>query len=245
MEDEILPKPNDNVIRIIGDPEFGSGIIPSFELLLRDIMESAKSGKSMSITDCTNGFYEPLVPAEKLLASLLGAASAKVWKPNMRLYSAMDIEASAPGLGLCDIKPKPFNNDPTFSFSANSSPADPFWMAVLTPPGCVTHTQSDGIGGCQYVVHFEGEKLWLFWPPSEKNLSLYAHQHGRIIKPTMTLESIRQMEGMQVYHLKDTVEAFVIPPNYLHAVISITTSAHTAAYFCAYDYFDESIRMMH
>ena len=244
MEGEILQRPNSDSIRIIKDPEFNSGIIPSFELLLQDIIESSKSGKSMSITDCTNGFYELLVPVEKLLASLFCAASAKEWKPNMRLYSAMDIEVSTTGLGLCDIKPKPFQNDPTFSFSAQSSQGDPSWMSVLTPPGSITHTYSDGIGSCQYMVHFKGEKLWLFWPLSEKNLSLYAHQHGKIRKPTMTLESIRQMEGMQVYYLEDNIESFVIPPSYLHAVISFMTSAHTAAYFCGYDYFDELTRMM-
>ena len=245
MECEFTQKPGGGNIRIIVTPTFSSGVVPSLELVFRDIMESEKNRKSMNITDCTNGFQEPSVHAEKFLASFFKAAVAHEWTPRMRHYSALDIEVSQSGLGLCEVKPHPFDKDPTFAFSSKGNKADPPWTAVLTPPGCVTHIHSDGIGSSQYMIHFEGTKLWLFWPPCEKNLSLYAHQHGQIRRPTMTLESIRNMEGMEVYLLDGTTEAFVVPPNYLHAVISLTPSAHMATYFCGYTHFEQSLTMMH
>jgi hypothetical protein len=52
------------------------------------------------------------------------------------------------------------------------------------------------------------------------------------------------MEGLEVYYLVDTVEAFVVPPNYLHAVITITTSSHSRVRFCGYDHYEEFFGLM-
>jgi glyoxylase-like metal-dependent hydrolase (beta-lactamase superfamily II) len=48
---------------------------------------------------------------------------------------------------------------------------------ALTPPGAITHTHMDHYGREQYFAHLFGEKIWLLWPPSAKNLEIFGKYH--------------------------------------------------------------------
>jgi hypothetical protein len=231
-------------IHIVGKPRFHSGIPPSIDHVIRDLIESDNVGTGFNVTDYTTRLPQPGIRADKFLASLMQVQTATSWIPNMRLYGAIDIDVSPRGIGLCGMKPHPYDETPGYSFNPKIKWTHPSWSTVFTPAGCITQTHMDGIGSSQYIIHFSGKKLWLFWPPTEANLNFYSPFHLQLSPEDLTLHSIRNMEGLEVYYLEDTVEAFVVPPNYLHAVIAITTSAHSGVRFCGYDHFEESFRMM-
>lgn len=94
------------------------------------------------------------------------------------------------------------------------------------------------------MIHFWGKKLWLFWPPTDKNLAIYGPLHLQAPLWDRTENCIRQLEGLQVLYLDDELTAFVVGPNTLHAVISITECAHAGIPFSSYSHFQESARMM-
>ena len=103
---------------------------------------------------------------------------------------------------------------------------------------------SDGIGCAQYMIHIQGKKLWLFWPPSPANLEFYAAHHTQVGSDSLTLSLIHKLEGLQLHYFDNTPTAFVVPPNYLHAVISFTMSAHAGIFFFGYPNFPEALHLM-
>ncbi|KAJ7613362.1 hypothetical protein DFH06DRAFT_1370697 [Mycena polygramma] len=107
----------------------------------------------------------------------------------------------------------------------------PYIASVRTPPGWFSDMHVDQAGMSQAMVHCEGEKLWLLWPATEKNLLWWGLQHpeplfghGRI------MAAVDALEGLQILHL-DSPRAFIVPPFSIHAVIGFTSSFHTGVLF--------------
>jgi hypothetical protein len=75
-------------------------------------------------------------------------------------------------------------------------------------------------------------------------LEFYAAHHTQVGSNSLTLLSIHKMEGLQLHYFDNTPTAFIVPPNYLHAVISFSTSAHAGIFFCGYPHFPEALRLM-
>ncbi|KAK7015452.1 hypothetical protein R3P38DRAFT_3204740 [Favolaschia claudopus] len=104
------------------------------------------------------------------------------------------------------------------------------WAAsVRTPPGWFSDMHTDFAGLAQAIVHFEGEKLWLLWPATQKNLHWWGLQHPQpwIGHPSRLLDAL---EGLEVMHVSDPC-AFIVPPFCIHAVIAFSGSSHTCVSF--------------
>ncbi|KAJ7894593.1 hypothetical protein B0H14DRAFT_3646258 [Mycena olivaceomarginata] len=54
---------------------------------------------------------------------------------------------------------------------------DVFLSSTWAPGGWFTDTHVDGNGCSQVQIHCEGEKLWLIWPPTQKNLDWWGTIH--------------------------------------------------------------------
>jgi hypothetical protein len=146
-------------------------------------------------------------------------------------------------MGMCAITADPYESDPGSSFNPKIRWKNS-WTTAITPPGSITHTHLDGIGCSQFMVHFWGKKLWLFWPPTEENLRFYGRYHTQLAPQSLTMDSIQHLSGLQLHYIDNAYSACILPPNYLHAVISITASAHAGISFCHFSHVLESIRMM-
>ncbi|KAJ7787302.1 hypothetical protein B0H14DRAFT_3580497 [Mycena olivaceomarginata] len=90
----------------------------------------------------------------------------------------------------------------------------------------------DFAGLAQAIVHCDGEKVWLFWPATAKNLDWWGMQHPQpwIGHPSRLLEALDAMEGLEVMHVTDAC-AFIVPPFCIHAVIAFAGSSHTCVSF--------------
>ncbi len=79
------------------------------------------------------------------------------------------------------------------------------------------------------MVHLFGHKLWLVWPPTDKNLEIFSKYHTQRPASNLTLRCLQELEGLQSFYT--TIEqAFVLQPNVLHACLCIGTSAHTGTH---------------
>ncbi|KAJ7878964.1 hypothetical protein B0H13DRAFT_2051757 [Mycena leptocephala] len=75
-----------------------------------------------------------------------------------------------------------------------------------TPPGWFSDMHVDFAGLAQAIVHCDGEKLWLFWPATAKNLDWWGCN-------TLSRGSaLDAMEGLEVMHVTDAC-AFIVPPS--------------------------------
>ena len=61
---------------------------------------------------------------------------------------------------------------------------------------------------------------------------------------TLTLELIGKLKELQVHYMDETMSAFVVPPNYLHAVLTIKGSTHCGITFYALSDFPEALWIM-
>jgi len=108
-------------------------------------------------------------------------------------------------------------------------------MGVLTPAGAITHPHIDYQGASQLMYHISGRKLWLTWPATTRNIKILLDRELRHGNPMETAEAIEVLEGLELYLLDETQEAFYLPGGTIHAVISLTTCCHAGLYLWAFD----------
>jgi hypothetical protein len=239
----ISHNPSLTTVHLIGEPTFSSGIKPTLAMVFRDMMEGDKDGLQFNIVDTITGLAENNVSTAEFLDFWTQALSSKAWSNNMRLLGALDVPCSPRGLSSCQLKAAPYQSDNNTSFNPKVKWKNGF-STTLTPPGSITNTHTDGIGCAQYMVHIWGRKLWLFWPPTEKNMNYYGSFLAQITPSHFIVDCVRRLEGLQLHYIDHKFSVFVLPPNYLHAVISVEASAHMGISFCDPAHFSESSRMM-
>ncbi|KAJ7029105.1 hypothetical protein C8F04DRAFT_1265321 [Mycena alexandri] len=107
------------------------------------------------------------------------------------------------------------------------------WVAsVQTAPGWLSDMHIDFAGLASGIAHIDGEKLWLFWPPTFKNLRWWGVQypHSWTGHGSRIADALDALEGLEVLHITDPV-AFVVPPFHIHAVISFQNLTHSCVAF--------------
>jgi len=94
------------------------------------------------------------------------------------------------------------------------------------------------------MVHCYGQKLWLLWPLTETNMEFYRDFFSQIAPPQFTIDCIHWLQGLQIYYIDNKYLVFVLPPNYLHTVITIEAFAHAGINFLDPAHFSEFSRII-
>jgi len=77
---------------------------------------------------------------------------------------------------------------------------------TLTPPWAIIHTHMDYYSCNQYMVHLFGHKIWLLWPPTEKNLAIFGLHHMQLPNSDTTLRCIQELKGLQVFYAREYLD---------------------------------------
>lgn len=198
------------------------------------IMEDMKTTEEFNAVDFITRIPEEGVGFSDFITSMYSALSSKPWIPGTRVYGVLDVPATIRGIGSCKLQEDPFDRNPSCIVQGE-------WSTVWTPPGAITHPHIDFYGPAQYMVHFHGEKLWILWPPTPNNLEWYSQHHRQVSAETLTIQAIRNLEGLHVQHFDgSSEEAFLVSPNYIHAVLSVSESAHCSTRVWRIEDFDEA-----
>ena len=83
------------------------------------------------------------------------------------------------------------------------------WMATPTPAGAISHTHIDYYRCHQFFIHLFSHKIWLVWPPSQKNLKIYGKYHMQMSPVDLTSRCIDELQGLQVFYIRQE-QAFVM-----------------------------------
>jgi len=191
-----------------------------------------------NVFDFVNQYGDPDSEYPNFILSMLCAAEGRDWNDSHRLYGALNIAESPTGIGSCSLKAFPF------SHQQESLVDEGGWASTWTPAGAISHTHMDFYGSMQYLIHIDGKKLWLLWPPTPRNLERFSSQHKQRANGNRVLDSIRHLEGLQLHYVDNSEIFFVLKPNTLHACISFSNSCHAGVQVWSLNNFDESYAMM-
>lgn len=221
----ISKRPVDGLcMTLLGPPE-RTGLSPSLAALMQDIIDAQDIHYHNFSKD--SGAY--LTKGEFMAAwsNNLADPSAKI-----DLVAVTQVNFTHKGLGGCHF------------LLPDKGCVGGDWTSTLTSPGCITHPHVDYYGSRQYLVHFKGDKLWLLWPPTEKNLAWYRERHLGVMDHRRTLLAIRELEGLQTCLFSGVEEAFVLNPHVIHACISISVCGHSGVPTCQLSHYGQSVPFM-
>ena len=226
--------PSDSLtIKFLGSAKRGN-IPPSMGLLLNDLLQPGFH----NVWDFINQTSESGVTGKDVLASfIIPSTLLDMTSPERRLYGALDIPMTKDGLKVCKYEVSDYLQDKKYLIF------DRAWTTTFTTSGAITHTYMDYYGCHQYMVHLFGHKLWLLWPPTEKNLECFAKFHTQPSTSNLTLHCLDELEGLQLFYTT-TEQAFVLQPNVLHACMSVGTSAHTGTWVWMLPEYKVSLQMV-
>jgi len=210
---------DESLIKILGKPTRGS-IAPSLRLVGNDLL----AGKDHNVFEFITRSPEGGISGLDIMLSMANVLTlCDMNSPERRLYGALDIRLTEAGIKLCGYRATPYDGDKRFLVDPHH------WTVTLTPAGAISHTHMDYYGRHQFFVHLFGHKIWLVWPPSQKNLEIYGKYHTQTTPLDLTSRCIDELEGLQVFYTTKE-QAFVMMPNVLHACISISMSSHLGAW---------------
>jgi hypothetical protein len=229
------PEDDSTLILLETSTNPASGGSPTLGHVIRDLMHPSDDH---NIFDFVNRYGNPDVEYPEFFISMLRATEGHAWDDSRCLYGALNIKSSKDGIGSCHLRSYPFSSE------QSSLVDDAGWVSTWTPPAAISHTHMDYYGSMQYTIHFYGKKLWILWPPTPQNLAWFSLRHKKRADANLTLDCIRNLEGLQLNFLDDAEARFVIKSNTLHACLSFGSSAHTATRVWSYSHFDQSYFIM-
>ncbi|KAJ3889807.1 hypothetical protein GG344DRAFT_66791 [Lentinula edodes] len=216
-------------------------IAPSYELgefhesyLFQDIIALAAADISVA-----NLGKADKVSISHVLANFAG--KDKLTKDDA-YYSIVELEPKALSGGFRDLE---------FEWADHSSSGiifDPRIPPVITftQNGAFTLPHTDGMGSSMRIGHLSGAKLWILWPPTEKNLAINFSQwfEPGVYKGGELGWFLQRLENPELV-LFDGNITVDLPPCTIHACLSLTQSSHVGQYFCRSDGFDTARLVNH
>lgn len=106
------------------------------------------------------------------------------------------------------------------------------WRSALSVPGMVTNVHRDYWLVGQVMQHIQGKKLWLIWPPEEKNIFQQPWPLLNERGVEHITELIETTSNFLVYWCEEPA-TFTIPPFTLHAVLTFEISTHSGVRVCS------------
>jgi len=93
----------------------------------------------------------------------------------------------------------------------------PAISATITPPGTISEPHIDQAGSGTLLIQLLGRKVFVVWPPMEKNLEwfsdMYGIHYGAIFEAA--LEHLEQPECL----IFEQGQYHILPPGYIHDVL--------------------------
>jgi len=159
----------------------------------------------------------------------------------VHLYGALAIPATRQGILSASMFLGPYSQTDNNSFLMVKS-GELAWDSGVVPAGGVTDVHTDLYGAPSWIQHIEGLKLWLLWPSTKKNRESFFGQPKEV--PMCIETAFKTLEGLQVLRVGPKQMAFKLPPQCLHAVITLATSAHAGIPVVSFEDFELASQIM-
>jgi hypothetical protein len=220
---------------LLDDHELYKGQAPVMEHVVADLIHAPED--SLNIVDQSVG-YGTESHKEQVLVSMWKAAYATTENCTVKLFSVPDLPSHPNGTGKCKITLPRRLLDLAVT---DTEDAKGSWSSTFCPPGTITDIHTDYHGGSQVIIGISTKKLWLFWPPTEKNLRWWSNHNLRTTTSHITLEAIHSLEGLTLLYQQGR-QAFFLPPFHIHAVLTFEVSAHSGTAIWDYGAWKDTAR---
>ncbi|KAF8957987.1 hypothetical protein BDZ97DRAFT_1924122 [Flammula alnicola] len=196
--------------------------------VLRDLV-SMKEWKGVDVvTQSTPG----TINGAEIYRSLLYAGDRE-WTEDDSLLTAFNLPSE--NLMTCGIKiPEEISSEQPNVVHQGESGAngqDATWESIICPRGALTPCHVDDWVVSIFIGHLTGKKLWLFWPPTPKNISTYTTSILSDDPQLKISDGIRSLTGLEVLLLDEEQLAWVMVPGTIHAVITFSKIATHTSFF--------------
>jgi hypothetical protein len=229
------PTPIPAYDNLLCDPVKCQGQTPTMEHIAADLINTPDD--CLNIVDQSVG-YGTVSHKEQVFVSMWNAANAKSEDSAVKLFSVPDLPFHPNGSGKCKISLAPDILDLAVM---DKDDAKGTWSSTFCPPGTITDIHSDYHGGSQVIFGISTKKLWLFWPPTEKNLMWLSKHNLKSNTGAVTLEAIHHLEGLTLLYQQGR-QAFFMPPFHIHAVLTFAVSAHSGTAIWDYNAWKNTAR---
>lgn len=111
----------------------------------------------------------------------------------------------------------------------------------IVPTGKITPPHMDYFSTPMTIYHVHGNKLWLFWPPTAKNISAVFRSNLLEIDSHIPIaRAIAELEGLKILFVSNPV-VFQMPAGTIHAVVTLTNACHLSLTPLSPELFQESM----
>jgi hypothetical protein len=216
------------------------GLLPGQHVTMKDLFEdllNCRNEESLKIQDPFR------VTGEKGIAHLITAMSSDskglLGEETPVALGAVDIPAHAKGSKLIDHT-MPYNlRDSGVCAEVTGGFMDK--GSVITSPGYVSEPHWDYFGIQQQIIHAGGKKLWLVWQPTSENLRKAAEH---LLCPSKSVDftisvALEELTDLKIYFCTKQDDWFSMEPSAIHAVFTVTPSAHKSKLFVDYGTFEK------
>lgn len=236
-KEEKIDEFSDKGLRVLGPPEVdGYPLTPN--MVIEDM---CKAEKEIEVIDFYN--YSPAhpIPASDLISCFLESSQKpqEKWDLRTRYWGALQIHSTPTGTGRAKIKIPETHLDPRCTIIMKN------WETAWIPRGAITQPHIDYYGSMQYNIHISGEKIWVTWPPTDRNLEYTRMNMEQVVNHERFFKAVENLEDMQVHHfLPGEQKAFILEPCQIHAVLTISNASHTGIRVFPQGQEREAIRLM-
>jgi len=223
--------------RLLDHQDLYHGEAPTMEHIVGDLINI--DDEDLNVVDQAFGHITES-HKEQVLVSMWNASYASSENPNVKLFTIPDLPFHPKGSGKCGIQLATKFLDLAITDTDNVNGS---WSSTFCPPGAITDLHWDYHGGSQVLMGISTNKLWLLWPPTEKNLSWWSKHNLRPTTSSATLEAIHHLEGLTLLYQRGR-QSFLMPPYHIHAVLTFEVSAHSGTTVWDYNSWKDTARRL-
>ena len=143
------------------------------------------------------------------------------YDPVTKPYCIWDLSLKPGGTLASSISiPQQYQHGYVFRESKDGAPDI---SATITPPGTISEPHMDQTGSGTLLIQVLGRKLFIVWPPTQKNLSWFSNKYG--LHSGTIFEAALEALEMPYCLLLEQGDYSLLRPGHIHGVLSATPSA--------------------
>jgi hypothetical protein len=246
---QLLEKGNSASIPIVepGNAK-NDGLLPDHHITMTSLFEDLMQNNDVSSLEIQDSFR---LSGNKSVAQLMTAMSSDskglLGSSTPVVLGALNVPAHPGGSKSIEILlPFYLRNSGVCTHVPNGFTDN---TAVLTSPGFISEPHWDYFAIPQKVIHAGGIKLWLIWPPTSENLKKGSEN---LLSPENSIDftiskALEELNDLEIRLCTKQDDWFILAPCAIHAVITVTASAHKNKLFVDYgsfNIFDEAYSLI-
>ncbi|KAL0064503.1 hypothetical protein AAF712_008561 [Marasmius tenuissimus] len=191
----------------------------SLRMVMRDLYDNYHRGLDINIISSETGYEDREVSVMEFLANNFFTDGTGTFQG--RSFACLNVFSMKKGTGEMGIDWGSRIGEASRVLGSDEA------STSITPYGHITGAHTDPWCGSLVIHHLAGKKLWLTWPPTRENLTVF-----RTLGADDTYSDfsvwLSQLTGLEVFLMDTPESSFIMRPFTIHMCVSLSTGCHIA-----------------